>query len=1170
MRGAPPSRSRVSSSRRADDDADDDRAPPPTLAERERASFATLRATHLDAVDAMVRQLDALSDEESRAREAFEAEWDARLADFRARRDALEAKMRDRHRDALEATRETLERALAGAPSRWSPQLEEMRRSRKSLVRHKRFGEALDLLQRVSDKEAEEIEAHRERVRAENARALERAFERHREERAVLAREADAEEERIKARRAKALRAATREWGRRAEDEAARRLASLAAGHQSPSPGAVANRAKTKSKTSDRDGADRDDADRDDADRDDADRDDADDVDDAAARAYGLGARRFESPPGIWNGADHDPGSDRSPGPTRLPPGAYANADVLFRRRRRRSESQEPESGSPPAPSSPSPGESASIRSPRATVHLHRSDRASARGTSPGGSSAVSPARSDASAALAFYQNLGGGADMLRLSYSARGDDASRDGDGHGRDTVSRDAIPPRGGDAWLEDGRFPEDAGASRRGVGADVVHPAVIGSIPADAFDPALQHMVSLEQRRAWEEMRRRRAMMDDAHAAWIARARAEATTRGHHPPGFFHPGDPRVAAGVPPSRVGFELAREASRSRASPTPPRHPGPHPGRVSPPPATGASGASARRAAEDLMAAAMAMAGTSNRPPPASTADRKREEERVADARRRAIAGDASESESDVDDDELDDIDLVARTPARLRDGDSNRRGRSEGSGRGAVGPALDLRGVVRANGGDGSSPPAAPRGIGAVVGGAGASAAAHAVPRVRAAPHAPGDTNGHDQPSDSRTRGVAADRAPPGARDPLRDFPREARGAALLRRMPGPEDGYRSRRETNPDANLGELGFPESPPAPVVKREGNGKDSSTARGAEQVPSLSLPARETTKTEPAPPAPPAPGPGVDSALVSSREFEEAHAAMSSAATPPRVRRYDLAAATRNAAGLSDGARAVAASTLAARRDGDEAPRADSDSASASASASATESESSRRSAATAAATAAARMAAFRYGGVAPAAPTVSSFGQPLASVSVSSSSRPPPPSAPSRKVQLLGDDVDPASGLRKRAVGLGAIERVGMGRGEILRDPFDDAARRGESSTLAAAPTTAADVPALFKHVRKGAYDEARKLFKRGIDPDCRDRFDNTPLIVACQNGAGRIAKLCLRHGADVDAVNRKRNSALHFCVQYGFHAMADWLLENGADRDIVNDAGQTAYQGIG
>ena len=1131
MRGAPPSRSRVSSSRRAIDDVDDDRAPPPTLAERERASFATLRATHLDAVDAMVRQLDALSDEEARAREAFEAEWDARLADFRARRDALESKMRDRHRDALEATRETLERALAGAPSRWSPQLEEMRRSRKALVRHKRFGEALDLLQRISDKETEEMEAHRERVRAENARALERAFERHREERAVLAREADAEEERLKARRAKALRAATREWGRRAEEEAARRLVSLAAGHQSPSRNGAANRARTKSKSKSKSN-----------DRDD-DGDDGQRVDDAAARAYGLGARRLGSPRGISNGADSNSASDLSPRPTRLPPGAYANADVLWRR----SGTRKPESPEPPG--SPSPGEYASIRSPCAAVHRsersERSERASARGTSPGGSSEVfSPAHSDASAARAFYQNLGGGADMLRLSYSARGDDA----------LSTRDAIPSRDGIS-TRDGIPAEDADASRRlsessrGAGADVVHPPVIGSIPAGSrFDPALQHMVSLEQRRAWEEMRRRRAMMDEAHAAWIARARSDASTPGTYPPGV-----------------------EPPRPRASPAPPHHPG----RPSPPPAVGASGASARQAADNLMAAAMAMAGTSNRPPPSSTADRKREEERVADARRRAMAGDASESESDVDDDELDDIDLVARTPARLRDGDSNRRAPSEGSGGGAegfrrgfgkgFGPALDLRGIARANENE-SSPPRAPRGIGAVVGGVGASAAAHAVPRVRAGER--------EQPSDSRTRGVAADRAPPGARDPRRDFPREARGAALLRRMPGPEDGYRSRRETDPNANLGALGFPESPPGKAAKgveagrgrvASGEGEHSASVeagrgrvasgQGQGWVSSLSLPARTTTTTEPTNHSPKRSGPD-------QTGFAEAHAAMSSVlreTPPPRVRRYDLAAATRNAAGLSDGARADAASTLAARRDDDVVlPLA-------------AESESSRRAAATAAATAAARMAAVRYGGVAPAAPTVSSFGQPMASVAIVSSSKP----APTRKVPLLGDDVDPASGLRKHAGRFGAIERAGMGRGEILRDPFDDEARREKSSSASASasagpPTTAADVPALFKHVRKGTYDEARKLFKRGIDPDCRDRFDNTPLVVACQNGAGRIAKLCLRHGADVNAVNRKRNSALHFCVQYGFHAMADWLLENGADRDLVNDEGQTAYQGIG
>ena len=140
---------------------------------------------------------------------------------------------------------------------------------------------------------------------------------------------------------------------------------------------------------------------------------------------------------------------------------------------------------------------------------------------------------------------------MLRLSYSARGDDALST-----RDAIpSLDAIPTRGGDAWIStrdaipsrdgistrDGIPAEDADASRRlsessrGAGADVVHPPVIGSIPAGSrFDPALQHMVSLEQRRAWEEMRRRRAMMDEAHAAWIARARRTRRRRVPTPPG------------------------------------------------------------------------------------------------------------------------------------------------------------------------------------------------------------------------------------------------------------------------------------------------------------------------------------------------------------------------------------------------------------------------------------------------------------------------------------------------------------------------------------------------------------------------------------------------------------------------------------------------------------
>lgn len=261
--------------------------------------------------------------------------------------------------------------------------------------------------------------------------------------------------------------------------------------------------------------------------------------------------------------------------------------------------------------------------------------------------------------------------------------------------------------------------------------------------------------------------------------------------------------------------------------------------------------------------------------------------------------------------------------------------------------------------------------------------------------------------------------------------------------------------------------------------------------------------------------------------------------------------------------------------------------------------------------------AAANLAALRYGGrpgasstgaasVAPGDLAVTSFGEPRGASALNTGSKTNAgitrpnnfdrtlsngennqDAMDARPIRALGDDVDPVTGLTARQVAEAGGEWTNAGRnrrgkdgalvrGDALRDPFDDE-RREKNGTAASSsdaavgpPTTKADVPLLFKHVRKGEYDAAKRLFKRGVDPNCRDKFGNTPLIVACQNGSGRIAKLCLRRGADVNATNAKKNAALHFTVQYGFTAMGDWLVENGADRDLVNDAGQTAYEGIG
>jgi len=88
-------------------------------------------------------------------------------------------------------------------------------------------------------------------------------------------------------------------------------------------------------------------------------------------------------------------------------------------------------------------------------------------------------------------------------------------------------------------------------------------------------------------------------------------------------------------------------------------------------------------------------------------------------------------------------------------------------------------------------------------------------------------------------------------------------------------------------------------------------------------------------------------------------------------------------------------------------------------------------------------------------------------------------------------------------------------------------------------------------------------------LKKPGLSVDVRDKFGNTPLIVACQNGHGRLAKMCVRYGADVNAVNHKNNTPLHFTVQYGFNALGDFLVDKGANRDARNDEGKTPYEGL-
>mmetsp|Transcript_3239 Transcript_3239/g.5213 ORF Transcript_3239/g.5213 Transcript_3239/m.5213 type:complete len:342 (+) Transcript_3239:153-1178(+) len=103
----------------------------------------------------------------------------------------------------------------------------------------------------------------------------------------------------------------------------------------------------------------------------------------------------------------------------------------------------------------------------------------------------------------------------------------------------------------------------------------------------------------------------------------------------------------------------------------------------------------------------------------------------------------------------------------------------------------------------------------------------------------------------------------------------------------------------------------------------------------------------------------------------------------------------------------------------------------------------------------------------------------------------------------------------------------------------------------------------------IFSRSRHGRYHECERILKSEVDKDVRDEFGNTPLIVACQNGKKRVAKLFLRYKANINTVNKQGNTCLHYCFTYGYGDLGDYLISKGADQSIKNHNGLTCYEGL-
>ncbi|KAJ1493071.1 ankyrin repeat-containing domain protein, partial [Baffinella frigidus] len=108
----------------------------------------------------------------------------------------------------------------------------------------------------------------------------------------------------------------------------------------------------------------------------------------------------------------------------------------------------------------------------------------------------------------------------------------------------------------------------------------------------------------------------------------------------------------------------------------------------------------------------------------------------------------------------------------------------------------------------------------------------------------------------------------------------------------------------------------------------------------------------------------------------------------------------------------------------------------------------------------------------------------------------------------------------------------------------------------------------------IFSRARHGRYAECERVLKTELDGekvpvDCQDEFGNTPLVVACQNGKKRLAKLFLRYKANINAVNGQGNTVLHFCFTYGYGDLGDYLISKGANANLKNNNGLTCYDGL-
>ena len=99
----------------------------------------------------------------------------------------------------------------------------------------------------------------------------------------------------------------------------------------------------------------------------------------------------------------------------------------------------------------------------------------------------------------------------------------------------------------------------------------------------------------------------------------------------------------------------------------------------------------------------------------------------------------------------------------------------------------------------------------------------------------------------------------------------------------------------------------------------------------------------------------------------------------------------------------------------------------------------------------------------------------------------------------------------------------------------------------------------------MFEAVSGNRISAVAGLLKAGADPNCRNYFRRTPLMIAAQRGNWRLIRLLATGGARINAMSCYKETALMFAAQWGNIKSVRELIRFKADPFLRDRMGRTA-----